>query len=84
MNTAAVVEKCFQAGKHVISEKPVAGTHDAAVKLLHQYRTQFQPEGLIWAVNENWAFEPNFLRVRVSILFTYLIILTMGQTKSCH
>lgn len=66
MNMAAVVEKCLRAGKHVISEKPIAGSYDAAVNLYRQYRDEVQARGLVWAVNENWAFEPNFLRVSPS------------------
>jgi predicted dehydrogenase len=64
MNMASVVEKCLRAGKHVISEKPIAGTYEDAVKLYQRYRDEFHSQGLVWAINENWAFEPYFLRVR--------------------
>jgi len=63
MNLASIIEKCLRAGKHVISEKPVAGTLAEANKLCELYRTEFQPKGLVWAVNENWAFERNLLQV---------------------
>eukprot|EP00029_Vermamoeba_vermiformis_P002943 TRINITY_DN1330_c0_g1_i1.p1 TRINITY_DN1330_c0_g1~~TRINITY_DN1330_c0_g1_i1.p1 ORF type:complete len:336 (-),score=70.31 TRINITY_DN1330_c0_g1_i1:13-1020(-) len=69
MNMASVVEKCLRADKHVISEKPIAGTYQDAVKLYQLYRDEFQSRGLVWAVSENWAFEPNFIRVRDLIKF---------------
>ncbi|KAK3315845.1 hypothetical protein B0H66DRAFT_272339 [Apodospora peruviana] len=56
----AVIEKALRAGKHVLSEKPVAGDLDAARRLLGWYESN---DGLasgrgkpIWAVAENFRF----------------------------
>ena len=73
MNMASVVEKCLRAGKNVISEKPIAGTYEDAVKLYQRYCDEFHSQGLMWAINENWAFEPYFLRVSTHSSFNRML-----------
>lgn len=57
---AAAVRKAWAAGKHVLSEKPVAGSFDEAKSLLQEYEAKHKPQGLVWHVAENYAHEPAF------------------------
>ncbi|XP_060196665.1 dehydrogenase FPY6 [Lycium barbarum] len=55
--------RLLKAGKHVLQEKPAAATVDEAEKALAQYNSlsatlTHQP---IWAVAENYRFEPAFI-----------------------
>ncbi len=53
------VTAALQAGKHVISEKPVAPTVAAGLRLLEVYRRH---RGQVWMVAENYRYEEPFLR----------------------
>ncbi|KAJ5757150.1 uncharacterized protein N7511_007332 [Penicillium nucicola] len=48
------IQAALLAGKHVLSEKPVAENVDEAKKLIHWYRNEIQ--GPTWTVAENWRF----------------------------
>lgn len=50
----------LEAGKHVISEKPVGPDEAVARKLVRDYQTIYQARGLIWSVAENYRYEPAF------------------------
>jgi predicted dehydrogenase len=55
LHQPGVVEKALRAGKHVLSEKPVAGDIEGAQTLIAWY------EGLgnekpLWGVAENWRY----------------------------
>mmetsp|Transcript_50271 Transcript_50271/g.58068 ORF Transcript_50271/g.58068 Transcript_50271/m.58068 type:complete len:425 (-) Transcript_50271:225-1499(-) len=58
------IELALQAGKHVLSEKPIAATLEEAKRLLHVYegikqkRLQQQESTLQWSVAENFRYEP--------------------------
>ncbi|HQY90031.1 Gfo/Idh/MocA family oxidoreductase [Caldilinea sp.] len=56
---ADFVAAALQAGKHVISEKPIAPDSDAARRLLAQHERQ---PGNVWMVAENWRYEEAFER----------------------
>ncbi|KAF8469218.1 hypothetical protein BDZ91DRAFT_721929 [Kalaharituber pfeilii] len=51
-----IIKKCLHAGKHVLSEKPIAPDLKSAQELLDWYAANF-PEGKpVWGVAENFRF----------------------------
>lgn len=58
-----VVRKALAAGKHVISEKPIASTVAAARALVEEWKSS----GLQWMVAENWRYESAFVMARQMI-----------------
>ncbi|EJD01910.1 NAD-binding protein [Fomitiporia mediterranea MF3/22] len=57
-----IVIKCLGAGKHVLSEKPVAPDVKSGLELIASYEKDFKPKGLIWRVAENYEAEPGYRR----------------------
>ena len=55
-NQPDYVRKCLSAGKHVLSEKPIAENLEDAVALLKWYRSEISPKNITWAVGENFRF----------------------------
>jgi predicted dehydrogenase len=55
---AEVVSQALAAGKHVISEKPIAPSRAQALSLLHLHHRH--PE-CVWMVAENWRYEETFV-----------------------
>lgn len=55
-NQPAYVRKALIAGKHVLSEKPIAENLDEAVDLLKWYRSDIAAKGTTWAVGENFRY----------------------------
>ncbi|KAI0265360.1 oxidoreductase family protein [Gloeopeniophorella convolvens] len=53
-----IVRRALRAGKHVLSEKPVAPDVAGAIALIREYEATYRPQGLVWRVAENWEFEP--------------------------
>jgi predicted dehydrogenase len=51
-----LIRKALEAGKNVISEKPIAPTVESAKNLLEIYREQRQSKQLLWVVGENFRF----------------------------
>jgi predicted dehydrogenase len=48
-----IVIRCLEAGKHVLSEKPIGKDVETARKLVEEYEKRFQGKGLIWRVAES-------------------------------
>ncbi|KAH7102427.1 NAD(P)-binding protein [Auriculariales sp. MPI-PUGE-AT-0066] len=63
-----VVRKALAAGKHVLSEKPVAKDVATGIQLIKDYESGFKGKGLIWRVAENYEVEPGYLRARQAVL----------------
>ncbi|KAJ3175667.1 hypothetical protein HDU87_005808 [Geranomyces variabilis] len=66
-----VVKRALQTGKHVFSEKPVAGTAAAARELVDWYAATASPRP-VWAVAENWRAEP-------AVLYAAELVRTRGH-----
>jgi predicted dehydrogenase len=60
----AVVEAALTAGKHVLSEKPVAPDVASGRRLLDTAARLTQSFGRVWMLAENFRFEPAFQRAR--------------------
>lgn len=59
------VAQALQAGKHVISEKPIAPDVATARSLIETYaQSQSHFPGQQWMVGENWRYEDAFLQAR--------------------
>jgi predicted dehydrogenase len=62
MTMPALIERALRAGKHVISEKPIAPTFATAQHLCAVYaETARQFPGQRWMVAENWRYEEAFV-----------------------
>lgn len=71
-----VVEQALRAGKHVISEKPIASTVDEASRLLAIHQNH---EPQVWMVAENWRYESAF-RLAAEMIQQGAI----GNPITCH
>jgi predicted dehydrogenase len=58
--TIGLVEQALKAGKHVMSEKPIAISAAKGRPLYDEYVRHYAPHGQIWAVLENYRFEVAF------------------------
>ena len=50
------IMRCFEAGKSVMSEKPIAKDVETARKLIEVYEKEYQPQGLDWRIAESMSY----------------------------
>lgn len=53
----SVIERCWESGKNVISEKPIAKDLKEAKRLIGLWETRYRPMGLKWIVGEQFPVE---------------------------
>ncbi|KZV69597.1 oxidoreductase family protein [Peniophora sp. CONT] len=58
-----IILKALEAGKHVLSEKPVAPDVKAAKALIAAYERTYKHKGIIWRVAENYEAEAGYQKV---------------------
>ncbi|KAF8889724.1 hypothetical protein CPB84DRAFT_1837527 [Gymnopilus junonius] len=56
----SIILKALAAGKHVLSEKPVAPDVKQGLDLIATYEQVYKPKGLIWRIAENFEAEPGY------------------------
>lgn len=57
-----IVRRALAAGKHVLSEKPVAKDVASGIALIKDYDETYRPKKLVWRVAENYEVETGYLR----------------------
>ncbi|EPQ50814.1 NAD P-binding protein [Gloeophyllum trabeum ATCC 11539] len=55
-----IIRQALKAGKHVLSEKPIAPDVKTAKELIVEYEREYKPKNLVWRVAENFEAEPAF------------------------
>ena len=63
----SIILKALAAGKHVLSEKPIAADVAGAIELIRKYESEYKPKGLVWRVAENYETEPIYQRAAQAI-----------------
>ncbi|KDQ32487.1 hypothetical protein PLEOSDRAFT_1091124 [Pleurotus ostreatus PC15] len=63
----SIIIKALAAGKHVLSEKPVAPDTSSGLSLIAKYNEEYKPKGLVWRVAENFEAEPGFQAAATAI-----------------
>ncbi|OJJ37930.1 hypothetical protein ASPWEDRAFT_171380 [Aspergillus wentii DTO 134E9] len=64
---AKFVRAALTAGKHVLSEKPIAKDVAEASELVNWYKTEIEPKGTFWSVAENWRYTEPVQQARKQI-----------------
>jgi len=89
----SIIIKCWKAGKHVISEKPVAKDVVSGIELIETYIKEYQPKGIVWRVAENFEAEPGYRaagkairdgRIGKIVLFTANVVNYIDKTSKYY
>ena len=79
-NQAPYIRKALTAGKHVLSEKPVAENLQDAVDMIKWYRAEIK--GPSWCIAENWRFLASYEYGRKQIASLGRILAFYGRQHS--
>jgi len=63
----AIILDSLAAGKHVLSEKPIAKDVKTAKELIVKYEKEYKGKGLVWRVAENFEAEPGYQKAGVLV-----------------
>ena len=66
-NQPEYVRRALLAGKHVLSEKPVAENVQEAAEMIKWYHSEIAPKGVTWAVAENVRYSNSFLHAAEAV-----------------
>lgn len=66
-NQPEYIRKALLAGKHVLSEKPVAENVKDAVELIKWYRSDIAHKGITWGVAENVRYTSSFVHAAEAV-----------------
>ena len=66
-NQPEYIRKVLLAGKHVLSEKPVAESVKEGAELIKWYHSEIKSEGLTWGVAENVRFTDSYIRAAEAV-----------------
>ncbi len=66
-NQPDYIRKALLAGKHVLSEKPVAENVKDAVELIKWYRSEIGHKGITWGVAENVRYTNSFVHAAEAV-----------------
>ncbi|EIW79473.1 NAD(P)-binding protein [Coniophora puteana RWD-64-598 SS2] len=80
----SIILRALAAGKHVISEKPIAADVASGLKLIAEYEATYKPKGLVWRVAENWEVEPGFIAAGQAIRDGKIGKVTFFKASVCN
>ena len=63
----SIVLKCLAAGKHVLSEKPIAPDVKKGLELIDTYHHLYKSKGQVWRVAENYEAESGYRAAAAAI-----------------
>ena len=63
----SIVLKSLAAGKHVLSEKPIAPDVKKGLEMIGTYHQLYKNKGQVWRVAENYEAEPGYRAAAVAI-----------------
>lgn len=88
-----IILKSLAAGKHVLSEKPVAPDVKKGLELIRTYNQLYKKKGLVWRVAENYEAEPGYRpaaaairsgKIGKVIFFKTLAVMYMDQESKWY
>jgi len=88
-----IILKSLAAGKHVLSEKPVAPDVKKGLELIRTYNQLYKNKGLVWRVAENFEAEPGYRpaaaairsgKIGKVIFFRTLAVMYMDQESKWY